>query len=72
MSVFDNQLTANNYRAARPRREYWRVERIGPPCDELTKLIAPVRSRTLSVWLDRLSDDSAATLYRVCPASETD
>jgi len=72
MSVFDNRLTAIGYRAGRPHRDYWRVERVGPPCGERAKAVPPVRSRALSFWLDQLRDHPGATPYRVCPADETE
>ena len=72
MSVIDNRLAAIGYRTPRRHREFWRVERIGPPCDERAKAVAPVGGRALSYWLALLRDRPGETHYRVSPVTETD
>jgi hypothetical protein len=48
----------------------WRVERIGPPFDDLGEHSELHRNRALSVWLKRLHDRPGSSPYRIRRASE--
>ncbi len=70
MSSVQNRLAAIGYRVERRDLECWRVERIGPPSGDLTGYsAAPMQSRALSRWLDRLRDRPERPAYRLCLAS---
>jgi hypothetical protein len=71
MSSARNWAAISGYRTARQDLDYWHVEQIGPTFEETLTERAPRRSRTLSLWLDRLRDRPGLPAYRVCVASET-
>jgi hypothetical protein len=72
MGNLENQLTAIGYRVGKRPACCWRVERVGPPLGERgRRAAAPMRSRALSRWLDRLCDRAPSAAYRIRPVGET-
>jgi hypothetical protein len=65
MSSLDKRLKAVGYNVKTPPAGCWRVERIGPPLGECSRRAAPVRSRALALWLDRLCERGPSPFYRI-------
>jgi len=73
MGSLENRLAAIGYRVKRRAADCWRVEHVGPSAGIPTgRSSAPVRSRALTFWLDRLRDRRQSTAYRICLASESE
>jgi hypothetical protein len=72
MGSLENRLAAIGYRVERRAADCWRVEYVGPSAGvPAGRSSAPVRSRALALWLDRLRDRPQPAAYRICLASET-
>ncbi len=73
MSSVESRAVASGYRIAAPNTSFWKVERIGPPgAGAGVRRRNPRRSRALAAWLDRLSDPTPSSEYRISRAAKTE
>jgi hypothetical protein len=73
MSSVDSWLAGSGDRTGNRDFDCWRVEQIGlPPMGFVTHRSTSQRSRTLSLWLNRLRDRPGSPAYRICGTADTD